>query len=211
MTTPFWQEVVKAVLEYEFHLSIGSSNEMAWGFALCCVGVLYHLLSTGLYEVALAINSKGKDIKIFEHDRQIFNNFQDLLSEEQLEIIIGTLEGSHSITHNNSEAIYYFFNTADSSSNMFINVLIKDKMESLSKSAQDFYIFINDNFDEYPYGQSISDFKMCLAPQLNCDRAGSFEDMPRYDLLAGQLEVKARKLLSCYKEWRIAVKDTLYF
>lgn len=210
MSSPLWQEVIKAIFDQKLHLPIAASNEMAWGYALCCTGLLYHLMSTGLHEVATAINSRGKKAQILEHDRQLFSNFDSQLSETHLRSIIDFLEINHAIRHDNSRILTDLIRIAKSSSTTFITQALKSKTEQLSTALHDLCRFISNDFDEYPYGQSVTNFQMCLAPQLNCDRAGSWGDHPKYDLLTDQLMSKTAAVVSAYEAWRLAVKATLY-
>lgn len=210
MSTPLWQDVVKSVIESQLHISLGNSNQVGWGFALCCVGLVYHLLSTSLHEVASAINSKGKIAQTLEHDRNIFQELHGILDESSLRSTLESLEVNHSIRYEKSEAILNFVRAAESSSKTFLTQEIKEKTEQLCKAATDLSRFISNEFDEYPYGQAVVNFQMCLAPRLNCDRAGSWDDMPKYDALTAQLFSKTSALMTAYQEWRIAVKESTY-
>lgn len=210
MSSPIWQDLAKALLERKLEISIGYSNQVAWGFALCCIGLTYHLLSTSIHEVAVSINSKGKKDKILDHDRIIFSDLQNKLDESSLRNTIESLELNHATRHNNSEAIIDFVRSAESASNEFLTPEIKIEVTRLCVAAKGLHRFFIEHFDEYPYGQGSVNFQICLAPQLNCDRAGRWEDGEKYDALASQLFSKTNALMSAYKQWRIVVKEHLY-
>lgn len=210
MSTPLWLVVVELVIESQLHISMGDSNQVGWGFALCFVGLVYHLLNTSLHEVASAINSKGKIAKTIEHDRNIFFELDGILNESSLRSTLESLEVNHATRLKNSEAILNFVRAAESSGKTFLTQEIKKKSEQLCKAASDLSWFISNEFDEYPYCQAVDNFQICLAPRLNCDRAGSWYDMPKYDALIAQLFSKTSALMTAYQEWRTAVKEVTY-
>ena len=51
---------------------------------------------------------------------------------------------------------------------------------------------------------------MCLAPQLNLDRDGKWEDGPKYDVLVNEMMRITSSFNSTFKDWRAEVKKGLF-
>jgi hypothetical protein len=210
MIAPLWSVVINKVLTKEFNFSITGAADVTWGFLLCALGLVYHVFSTGLHEFALKIVAKEKESRVYAHDASLFARLAELLPEDYLINLVAGVETEHAIRWGDFRKIETFVRVASESGNSFITPKIREKNEYLISVLGDLVEFINKNFDEYPYGQAVTNFKMCLAPQLNCDRAGSWEDGPRYDALVEQMMSDTQRTITAYKEWRASVKEFLY-
>lgn len=210
MTTPIWPLLLGKFLENNFEFSITGESDLAWGFLLCVSGLLYHLAITGIHEFLLAQNTKEKNQKTQTHDSELFMKLADSLSEEYLNRLIGYIETEDAIKWDDHRKIESFILLANEAGHSFITPELKISTEKLTSALSEFIRFISRNFDEYPYGQGVANFKMCLAPQLNCDRAGSWEDGPKYDALVKEMMSLTQDISTSYKKWRTSVKDALY-
>ena len=210
MTTPIWTLLLSKLLEKNFEFSITGESDLAWGFSLCVSGLLYHLAITGKHEFLLAQNTKEKNQKIQKHDSELFMTLADSLPEEYLNRLIGYIETEDAIRWDEHRKIESFILLANEAGHSFMTPELKASTEKLTSALSEFIRFISRNFDEYPYGQGVTNFKMCLAPQLNCDRAGSWEDGPKYDALVKEMMSFTQGISVSYKEWRTTVKDALY-
>lgn len=76
MSTPLWLGIVNNLFEAQFQISITDNSDTTWGFALCCLGLSYHLMSTGLHEVAIIINSKNLSQKGFIPNNEATSKMQ---------------------------------------------------------------------------------------------------------------------------------------
>ncbi|ADV86368.1 Uncharacterised protein [Vibrio vulnificus] len=210
MSTPLWITIVNEIFEKTLELSITNDSDTLWGFLLCCLGLVYHLLNTGLHEVALSVTSKAALEKKELHDKLIFEQLNDIVEEDALNHILSNLRSDHSIYRNSNQSIRDFIVKATSSSSSFVCKDISEKTASLCEALTEFIYFVDEHFDTYPYTQPQDNYRMCLAPQLNCDRAGSWSDSAAYGQLAGEMEQAVNAVKLSYKVWRKIVKEKLY-
>ncbi|WP_318432168.1 hypothetical protein [Photobacterium leiognathi] len=210
MTTPLWITILNAILGKTLDLSITNDSDALWGFLLCCLGLAYHLLNTSLHEVALSVTSKATLEKKELHDKSIFIQLNDIIDEDTLGYIIYYLRSDHSLYRERDERIRNFVIKATSSSNSFLCKDINDKTKLLCESLTKFGHFVDEHFDMYPYNQSSDNYRICLAPQLNFDRAGSWSDSAAYGQLSDEMEVVIKEVENTYQGWRKSVKEKLY-
>ncbi|WP_258184632.1 hypothetical protein [Vibrio splendidus] len=210
MSTPLWITVVNAVFERAFELSLTNGSDTAWGFALCCLGLIYHLVNSGLYEMALSVDTKAKAEKRDKHDLEVFKGLNEAMSEDYLNNLISWVRTGDSLHWDDYGKLKGFIDQASSSTNSFLNSELSGTTLQFSQSLSNFTSFVDENFDEYPYGQTVTNFKMCLAPQLNCDRAGSWEDSAEYGELAREMVDITEAIVQSYRGWRKSIKKNLY-
>lgn len=210
MSKPLWLGIVNELLEAQWQLSITDDSDTIWGFALCCLGLAYHLMSTGLHEVAVAINSKTRLEREYSHDVKVFNELYELLDEPYLEDLIAKIETNDSIYFDELNKLSKFLTVASSSSKQFVSKQLKVATTELNQSIDNFRILVRNKFDEYPYGQCVENFRMCLAPELNPDRAGDMTDLQEYNQLIDTMMQNTKEISSSYAVWRSVVKDILY-
>ena len=210
MSTPLWITVVNAVFERAFELSLTNGSDAAWGFALCCLGLIYHLVNSGLYEMALSVDTKAKAEKRDKHDLEVFKGLNEAMSEDYLNNLISWVRTGDSLHWDDYGKLKRFINQASSSTNSFLNSELSGTTLQLGQSLSNFTSFVDEHFDEYPYGQTVTNFKMCLAPQLNCDRAGSWEDSAEYGELAREMVDITEAIVQSYRGWRKSIKKNLY-
>lgn len=210
MSTPLWLALINALLKKELNFSFSGENDLFWGFLLCITGLIYHIISTVLHELALVVTSREKRARTLAHDTIIFERLNNQLQEEFLEKVIAHLETSDAIYWDDFSTIERFSQLATQAGNSFVSPELKEKTEVLIKATTDLRLHVQKDFDEYPYGQCVTNFRMCLAPQLNCDRAGNWEDNPKYDALTEKMMAITAKLNSEYRAWRLMAKEVLY-
>lgn len=210
MTSPVWISAINALLATNFGISITQDSDVVWGFALCCAGLIYHLLNNGLHEVAAALRYREDNSGIYDHDCAIFEELNRIMDEDTLDYIMDGISTDDAIYWDNFKVIGYFSQKASSANTSFISPVIKEQTEELTATLNEFRKFVNAKFDEYPYRQQVMNFKMCLAPNLNSDRAGEWEDGPKYAALASEMMLLRQSCLDQYKIWRLAIKDVLY-
>ncbi|WP_250154854.1 hypothetical protein [Vibrio alginolyticus] len=210
MSKPLWLGILNEILETQLQLSITDNSDTIWGFALCCLGLTYHLMSTGLHEVAVSINSKARLEKEYAHDTRVFSDLYELLEEPYLEKLIANIETNDAIYLDELNKLSAFIDAANSSGKKFISSQLKYATADLVNSLADFRGLVSKKFDEYPYGQCVTNFRMCLAPELNPDRAGDMSDLQEYNQLINAMLEKTNKISGSYKDWRSAVKETLF-
>ncbi|MEK0157849.1 hypothetical protein WLQ65_01605 [Pseudoalteromonas piscicida] len=209
MSKPLWLTLINLIFETGFQFSITEESDTAWGFCLVLVGLIYHLINTGLHEFVLSKKEKIYNLKRNEHDIKIFQSLNAMIDETYINNLFDYMHTSDAIMWDDFQKLRNFLIYTTETTNQFVDGKLKQQMSILSTSLNDLLSFINKEFDEYPYGQAKTNFRMCLAPQLNCDRAGAWEDGPKYDSLVQQMMDKSSALITSYKEWRLAIKEAL--
>lgn len=209
MSKPLWLTLIGHFLETSIEFSITDGSDTLWGFALVVTGLVYHLINTGLYEFVLARVEKAGNVKREEHDTEVFRSLDEMMGEPYIKTVFDFMHTSDAIFWEDFTKLREFVVYASESGNQFLTQDLKLKTQSLVTSLDGLLGFINEKFDEYPYGQEKINFKMCLAPQLNCDRAGSWEDGPQYGLLVREMMETSKAVNDSYKVWRTSVKENL--
>jgi len=167
-------------------------------------------MSTGLHEIAVSINSKARLEKEYTHDLKVFDELYALLEEPYLEKLLAGIETNDSIYYNELNKITIFIETAQSSSKSFISTKLQSVTAELVISLLEFRKLVSEDFDEFPYGQCVVNFRMCLAPESNPARAGSMEDRDKYVQLIDIMLEKTNQISVNYKAWRETVKELLF-
>lgn len=212
MSTGIVKKIVSGLLERQFNISISGSNDAAWGFSLCVLGLVYHLANTGLYELLKSNETRDRRKLECTHDRLIFQKANELLSEEQLVNFIDQLEDDHSYYMDQSGAVDRFARFLAGSSNSFLSSALRKSAESFCLAWGGLGQFISYKFYIYPEGQSESPLRLCMAPNLNVDRAGmgTLDQVERYDELTTQLYCLTQNVTSEYRALRATVKAELF-
>jgi hypothetical protein len=211
MSTPLWELIASAILKRQFDISISGSNDAAWGFALCVLGLLYHMANTGFYD--LLQNSRDAERKRREqvHDAEIFRKASEILSEGQLVGFIRELEDDHSYYLDEANVIDRFCRLLATTDSSFLNPILVERVSELLVAWNRLSAFKAVKFFVYPRGQTGPGLRLCMTPELNMDREGNAlpEEMRRYNALRDELEVLTGDMLSRFNEFRAAVKREL--
>lgn len=210
MSKPLWLTLINIVFQTGFQFSITEESDTAWGFCLVLVGLTYHLINTGLHEFLISKKEVTYNLKKDEHDIKIFQSLNFMMDEPYVNNLFDYMHTSDAIMWDDFQKLRDFLIHAKETRNQFVDEKLKQQMSTFSTSLNELLSFINKEFDEYPYGQANTNFRMCLAPQLNCDRAGAWEDGPKYDSLVQQMMDKSSAVITSYKDWRLAVKEILF-
>jgi hypothetical protein len=209
MSKPLWLTVINVIFETSIQLSITDNADSAWGFALVVLGLIYHFFNTGLHEFVISKKESSQKQLSDTHDLEIFKSIDLMINEPYVDNLIAYMQTSDAIMREDFEKLRKFGVYASESRNQFLAENLKKSTETLINMLNSLLSFINKEFDEYPYSQAKTNFRMCLAPQLNCDRAGQWEDGPKYDVLIDQMMQKTSALNSNYKDWRSVIKKNL--
>lgn len=211
MSTPLWELLARALLKRALSLSLSGSNDAAWGFALCVLGLLYHMANTGFYEwVKANAGSERRQLEI-EHDRALFNQADAIISQEDLESFIDRLDADHSFYMNDSARLDRLARFLSSTSNHFLTPSVAEATNAILMAWYELGQFLSTKFFIFPQKQVTAPYRLCMVPTLNMDREGSGapQEVAKYDELAEHLELLTRKLRSHYREFRSIVKSEL--
>ncbi len=160
--------------------------------------------------MALSVDTKAKAEKRDKHDLEVFKGLNEAMSEDYLNNLISWVRTGDSLHLDDYVKLKSFIDQASSSTNSFLNSELRGTTLQFSQSLSNFTSFVDEHFDEYPYDQKVTNFKMCLAPRLNCDRAGSWEDSAEYDKLARKMVDITETIVQSYRGWRKSIKKNLY-
>lgn len=209
---PWWADLVHALANKYFALTLPTSTtNIGWGIGLIAIGLTYHLVAHSINELVVT----RRDLAQFEahrtHDQLIFENFGQILSEQEfLGILqqIGSLHmywSPHTVTF--SRATSYLL----APSTQFITANIQSVAREFALSLQQLHGFLGQHFFEYnspPKGE----LRYCLYPDLDPDRSSHFpgsEEVKRYSDYASQLHQRIEETHESYEQFRRKVKHVL--
>jgi hypothetical protein len=210
MSKPLWLTVINVIFETSIQLSITDNADSAWGFALVVLGLIYHFFNTGLHEFVISRKEISQNKQRDSHDLDIFKTLDLMLEESYVDDLTAHIQTDDAIKWDDFEKLRKFAVLASESSNQFLTEELEISTKTLVANLNSSLSFINKEFDKYPYSQAVTNFRMCLAPKLNCDRAGHWEDGLKYDALVDQMMEKTSALNSTYKDWRSVIKKNLF-
>ena len=211
MSTEFWETILDAALKRQFDISISGSNDAAWGFALCALGLVYHMANTGLYDLSLSTELRARKQQEVLHDKEIFLKANKILTEEQVVEFIETLESDHSYYFDEAARLSRFARFLAATSNQFLTEPITERVRDFIRAFNELGEFLSYKFYVFPKGQTGPNTRLCMTPGLNMDREGdgSPEQAQKYEALTNQLEVLSRKVKQHYSALRKSAKIAL--
>lgn len=211
MSTPLWEKIANELLKKELEISISDGNDAAWGFALCVLGLVYHMANTGFYELVKTNEACARKDRERQHDVAIFQKANALLTEEQLSDFLHNLKADHSCYTDTADKLDNFLQFLAATSNQFLTPQLASEANELQLAWKDLGHFISNKFYIFPNNQTEPPFRLCMAPYLNMDRDGngSLEQILKYDKLIAELDELSGKLDSCYRRFRATIKNEL--
>ncbi len=211
MSTQLWEAILNAFLEREFNLSVSGTNDAAWGFALCVLGLLYHMANTGFYDLLKGNEARARRQLEIEHDKGIFQKANELLKQEYLENFIDIVQSDHSYYMDQCSRIEEFARYLAITSNHFLTPSLFDVTRRLLIAWSELGQFLSYKFFVFPKNQIDPPLRLCMQPGLNMDREGngSPEQVAKYDELTNQLEALTNAFIAEYRNFRKTVKNEL--
>jgi len=211
MSTPVWKAILDAVLKRQFDISISGGNDVAWGFALCVLGLVYHMANTGLYELLQNTVHRARKEQEVLHDKEIFSKVNEIMTEEQIVAFIYNLENDHSYYFEEATRVIQFARFLAATGNQFLTQPLSERVQDFIKASNELGEFLGHKFFVFPKEQTGQNLRLCMVPRLNMDREGdgSLEQSRKYDALTDELEVLSRKLIQQYRALRGNVKTAL--
>lgn len=210
MATPFWEEILVAVIGKEYELDLASDGNIQWGFALVSSGLAYHLISNSLLKLIEYKDKEKKDAGKLKHDSERFIASQKILTEKQLTYFFENLLSDHSYWLADSSKFYNYADFHLSPENYFIDKDIQDAALKVSKSIYALLNWISLNFWVFPEKQTGKNLRLCMHPHWNIDRGGHLEDSKRYDEVTDKLLALSEAVEHSYKHYRMMVKNKLF-
>ena len=146
-----------------------------------------------------------------EHDAKIFNQSNEILTEQKLSDIANYhLLGDHSIVNDDFFMLTKQYRYFEQSGNQYLNKELNKKHRLLLEELGQLTNFIATNFFTIR-GQNPNNQSQYLKPDWNPDRGDdpSMEKMARYDEYSNELKKMTRKVIRQYSEYRLAIKRNL--
>lgn len=160
--------------------------------------------------ISNSTSEKAKTIN--DHDKNLFINGEEILNEDFLILITDKLISEESTNISQLDKLEDFLDFYEKTSNDYINDNIENYKEKLIEALDNLTDFIHCNFDKYPYNQTETDFRICMNPKVNTDRAGDLttENFNEHQRLKHLLDEKIDDLLEAYAIFRKVIKKILY-
>ncbi len=211
MSTQLWELVASELLKRELNISVSGSNDAAWGFALCVLGIAYHMANTGFYDLLKNNEICARKEQERSHDLEIFREARSFLSDQQIEDFVHTLQCDHAYCVEQCGKIDKFARFLASTSNQFLTPSIAKATERFVTTWSEARDFINSMFFVFPNNQTEPPYRLCMTPSLNMDREGdgSREQVKKYNGLTSELERLTETLIVEYRALRSKIKNEL--
>lgn len=147
------------------------------------------------------------------HDLEIFQQSDEILTEEKLGRILGILFGGHEYREQDFEIIAKFGEFAQKTKNQYLNSQINEKYNQFAFNINELINFLVHKFFIYPEKQDYENARFCMQPDLNPDR-GNLGFHPEYigiyDKLTEDLNTILRNVEQSYIEYRKTIKENLF-
>ena len=211
MSTPLWELVATEILKREFNISVSGSNDAAWGFALCVLGLAYHMANAGFYDLLKRNEIRARKEKERNHDIAIFLEARLFLNDQQIEDFVYTLQYDHSYYMDKRGQVEGFAFFLASTSNRFMTLSVAKAVERFIAAWSKAENFLSYKFDVFPNNQAEPPFRLCMTPGLNMNREGdgSTEQVERYNELTSELKHISDALIVEYRTLRSEIKSAL--
>lgn len=219
LSSPFWESLLIAVLSDKYQIKVEVPNNELYGAFLIVTGLIYHMITTSIYEYAQAVKSKVDKLenqnnkeKAQEHDIKQFKKMTEGFQEYYLTEFISSIDNDHSYTTSMKKRIPDFVYFSEEIEYNFINEELNDSFNNFSKSLSSVLMWCGCHFFNYPSNVIVEDQRYCLYPELNGDRGGDYshESNKKYDEYVHELHLLTTDLEKKYKEFRALVKVELY-
>ena len=165
---------------------------------------------------ASVVNVHGFDMNSIdeqkEHDKGIFIISDRIINEDNLNIITQTLLEDESITCEMQDLLIEFKSFFKKCSSSYLNQAIDESKNKLISSSEKLIIFLTNEFDKFPLRQQNENFKICMRPNLNCDRNGLLKpnEYEVHNKLYRNLSKIVTELSNNYKDYRKIIKSNLF-
>lgn len=212
MATPFWEDILVAVISKEYELDLAPGGNTPWGFALVILGLVYHLISNSLLKLIEYKDKEKKDAGKLKHDSERFRASQEILTEKQLTNFLEWLLSDHSYRTDDSSKLHNYADYHLSPENYFLDKEIQAAALEVSESISTLLYWISLNFWVFPEKQTGENLRLCMHPHWNIDRGGHGEpeDFKKYDEVTDKLLALSDAVKQSYKHYRMLVKNKLF-
>ncbi|HAS6168238.1 TPA: hypothetical protein RQK97_004399 [Vibrio vulnificus] len=210
-STSLVQSIINAFLETQFNIRILGPYDSLIGVVLIAFGLIHNIL---LQREKTKIEVNGKievNKQAIEHDKALFEHLDNILDDEYLMRFFEGVEVNHAYFYSKVKPLTDFMYEIEKVKTEFVLEPIASSLNQLKPVTRQLDEFFVCNFDAYGPGRG-DDFWLCLHPQWNCDRAGSWDDFEgskKYDVAMRELFQIIDNYKELYKVYRLNVKKEL--
>lgn len=154
---------------------------------------------------------KEKENKQIKFDSNIFKLSDSILSEKQINELIGDLESNHSYRSNQDNRLNSFLSFFEDTSNIYEYKELNCHITTLKKDLEKLQYFYSTHFFIFPDYQTSDNTKFCMYPEGNVDRNcnGKQESKSNYEEKEEQLLELCIKTKESYKKYRLEIRKIL--
>ncbi|QKF77458.1 hypothetical protein [Arcobacter defluvii] len=154
---------------------------------------------------------KEKENKQIKFDSNIFKQSDAVLSEKQINELIGDLESNHSYRSNQDNRLNSFLSFFEDTSNIYEYKELNCHITTLKKDLEKLQYFYSTHFFIFPDYQTSDNTKFCMYPEGNVDRNwnGKQESKSNYEEKEEKLLELCIKTKESYKKYRLEIRKIL--
>lgn len=154
---------------------------------------------------------KEKENKQIKFDSNIFKLSDSILSEKQINELIGDLESNHSYRSNQDNRLNSFLSFFEDTSNIYEYKELNCHITTLKKDLEKLQYFYSTHFFIFPDYQTSDNTKFCMYPEGNVDRNwnGKQESKSNYEEKEEKLLELCIKTKESYKKYRLEIRKIL--
>ncbi|MDP2576016.1 hypothetical protein Q8W40_27845 [Vibrio penaeicida] len=219
VSQPLWEIIVVSLLNRYLDASISIETNEYLGLALIVVALLYHLVTTSIYEYAEAYkkrtvqNEKARiQNNLIEHDVNLYKKITESFNEISLNNYLSSVQDDHSYTSSLKDSVSEIIYIVDEVEFKFLVDSVDQNFIAFAKALNELMLWCACEFEPYPRHIIVEDQRYCMHPNLNGDRSGDYDSDSRslYRSYSNTLDVKVAKVRESYKKFRVSVKRELY-
>ena len=203
---PFWEPYLHAWAENFFGIHIDTPTNPSFGLALVALGLLYHFGAMRIESIEKIMHKND----INAHSREQYKKFKSILSEEAIERILGNLIGDHSIYNDSTEVLRETLAFLRRTGGMFLDKEMHRTAQELRDAMENLVDFIGSHFFVFPSNQHRSNYRMCMQPEWNVDRATpNNSEIAKYEALTKRLEELIKLTQDKYKHFTKCAHESM--
>lgn len=149
---------------------------------------------------------RNADLRL-EHDKEIFQRAQAILSEDALRRFLEPLFEADEYLAKDYIPVKEYFRFLSAADNEFVSDELQVRCQAMLRAFNVLFNFLAYNF--FPFGDTASFERLVLHPRLNVDRGGEIGGMAEYAKWQENLDNILDSAYIAWREFRRAVKQLL--
>lgn len=205
------EKVIQTIFKVSYDIELFGGNDAIVGIGLVVLGLIHNIvLQREKTKIEISANLPVDNSAQREHDVKIFYKLNEIMSEDDLERTLYSLEVNHGYCCRKYTSIDRFIYAIDKSDNAYSDNYLNDAMSLLKENLKELDSFLTNNFQQRRNGKN--DDYLCLHPYWNCDRDGTFgnrEEDIKYDESVSDMFKLIENAKSGYESYRKNIKSKL--